>query len=117
MVFHLLHPLLGSKGYGTDRTHTARVKTGISLANALVVLGFRQYLIVFAISQYKNAALDAAHKFLDDHTTAGIAKHAAQHLLQFLLGFFEGREDEYTLTSTETVSLQHIGGLECFQEG
>ena len=72
---------------------------------------------MLAISEYEDATLDATHKFLDDHTTAGIAKHAAQHLLQFLLGFFEGREDEYTLTGTETVSLQHIGGLECFQEG
>ena len=70
-----------------------------------------------AISEYEDAALDTAHKLLDDDTTAGIAEHAAQHLLQLLLGLVEGREDEYALASTETVGLQYVGCLEGFQEG
>ena len=61
-----------------------------------------------AIGQHKHRALDAAHEFLDDDAARSVAEHAAQHLLQFLLRFVKGGQNQYTLTGTQTVSLQHI---------
>ena len=81
------------------------------LADALVVLGLGQDLVVASVGQYEDGALDAAHKLFDHDTAGGIAEHAPQHLLQFLLGFVEGGEDEYALAGTETVGLQDVGSL------
>ena len=53
-LFHFLHPLLRGEGYGTDAAHAARVQAGVVLANALVVLGFGQNLVVVAISQHEH---------------------------------------------------------------
>ena len=87
------------------------------LANALVVFGLGQNLVVLAIGQDEYAALNATHEFLDDHTTGGIAEHTAQHLFQFLLRLVKSGEDQHTFSGTKTVRLQHIGWLERFQEG
>ena len=78
------------------------------LTDAFVVLGLRQNLVVFTISQYEDATLDTAHELLNDYAAGSIAEHAAQHLLEFLLGFVEGGENEYTLTSAETIGLQYV---------
>ena len=72
---------------------------------------------MLSVGKHEDRALDTAHELLDDHTAGGITKHAAQHLFQFLLRLVEGGEDEYALAGAETVGLQHVGGLEGFQEG
>ena len=87
------------------------------LTNALVVLRLGQNLIVLSVGKYKDAALDTTHELFNDHTAGGVAKHAAEHLFKLLLGFFEGGEDEYALSCTEAVGLEHIRCFECFQEG
>ena len=92
-VFHLLHPLL-----------------------ALVVLSLRQNLVVLAIGQDEYGALDAAQEFLNHHTRGSVAKHTAEHLLELLLGLFEGREDENALASAQAVSLQYVRSLQGLQK-
>ena len=99
-VFHLLHPVLSGKWHRGNATHTAGIETCVVLTYTLVVLCLRQNLIVLAIGKYKDAALDATHELLDDHTAGCITKHTSQHILEFLLGLVEGREDKYTLTGT-----------------
>ena len=99
-LLHLLHPLLRGEGYRTDAAHAARVQTGVVLANALVVLGFGQNLVVVAVSQHEDRALDAAEELLDDHTARRIAEHAAQHLLQLLFSLLQRRQYQHTLTGT-----------------
>ena len=71
---------------------------------------------MLTIGQYKHGALDAAQELLDDHTAAGVAKHATQHLFQLLLGLLQRRQDEHAFACTEAVGLQHIGSLQRFQE-
>ena len=116
-VLHLLHPLLCGKRYGRDAAHAAGVQTFVALANALVVLGFGQNLIVIAIGEHEHGALNATQIFLDDHAATGIAEHAAQHLAQLLLCLVERRQDEHAFARAETIGLQHVGSLKRFQEG
>ena len=99
-VFNLLHPILSGKWHRGNATHTACIETSVVLTDTLVVLCLRQNLVVLAIGKYKDAALDATHELLDDHTAGSITKHTSQHILEFLLGLVEGGEDKYTLTST-----------------
>ena len=87
------------------------------LSDALVVLGLGQNLVVLAIGEDEDRALDATHELLDDYAARSVAEHAAQHLFQFLLRLVEGGEDEYALAGTQAVGLQDIGCLERFQEG
>ena len=72
---------------------------------------------MLAVGHHEDGALDAAEELFYHDAAAGIAKHTAEHLFQFLLGFVEGGQDEYALTSTETVGLQYVGGFERLQEG
>ena len=115
--FHLLHPLLRSEGHGCDASHAARVQTRVALADALVVLGFGQNLIVLTVGEHKHRALHAAEILLDDHAAGGIAKHAAEHLAQFALRLVERGQDENALAGAEAVGLQHVGCLQGFEEG
>ena len=72
---------------------------------------------MLAVGQHKDAALNAAQEFLDDHATRRIAEHTAQHLLQFALGIIQRRHYQHTLAGTQAVSLQHVGCFERFQKG
>ena len=110
-VLDLLHPLLCGEGYGRDAAHAAGVQTGVALADALVVLGLGQNLVVLAVGKHEDGALDTAEELLDDDAAAGIAEHAAKHLLQFLLGFVERGQDEHALAGAETVGLQYVRGF------
>ena len=85
-------------------------------ANALVVLGLRQDLIVDAIGEGKDGALDTIEILLDDYPCRSIAKHTTQHIAQFLLGLVEGRDDEHALAGSQSVGLKNVGRLECLQE-
>ena len=87
------------------------------LADALVVLGLRQNLVVLAIRQYEYRTLDAAHKLLDDHLCRSVAEHTAQHLLQLLLSLVEGGQNQYALAGTKSVGFQHVGSFQCLKEG
>ncbi len=50
-LVNLLHPLLGSKRYRGNATHTAGVQAGIVLTDTLVVLRLGQNLVVLAIGR------------------------------------------------------------------
>ena len=88
-----------------------------ALTYALIVFCYRQHFVVGAICQHEDRALYATHKLLYQHGGTGLAEHAAQHLAQFFLGFIQRRENQHSLTSTETIGLQYIRGWECLQEG
>ena len=85
-------------------------------ADALVVLGLGQYLVVLAVGQHEDRTLDAAEELLDDDAAGGPAEHAAEHLLQLLLSLVERGQDEHTLAGAETVGLEHVGRFQGFQE-
>ena len=50
-VLDLLHPLLCGKGNRCHAAHTSGIQTSIVLADALVVLGLRQNLVVLAVGE------------------------------------------------------------------
>ena len=79
-AIYLLHKLLVGEWNGRNGTHTACVEAYVSLANALVVFRYGKHLIVFAVGQDKDRALNAIEKLLNDNRLAGIAKHTAQHV-------------------------------------
>ena len=58
------------------------------LADAFVVLGLGQYLVVLSVCQNEHRAFYTAEEFLDDYFLRGLAKHTVQHLPQFLFRFF-----------------------------
>ena len=86
------------------------------LADALVILSLRQNLVVLAVSQYEYRAFNAAEEFLDDYACRSVAEHTAEHLLELLLGLFQGREDENALAGAQAVSLQYVRSLQSLQE-
>ena len=71
---------------------------------------------MLTVGQYEDGALDAAHEFLDDDTAGGVAEHTAEHLLQFLLGFVQCRQDEHTLACAQAVGLQNVRGFQSIQK-
>ena len=115
-VFHFLHPLLRGEGDGRDAAHATGVESGVVLADALIVFSLRQDLIMLAIGQHKDGALDAGEELLDDDLCRGIAEHAVEHLPKLLLGSLEGRHNEHALAGSQPVGLQHIRRLERLQE-
>ena len=66
-VFHLLHPFFGGERNRRDRPHTAGVQACVMLSDTLVVLGLGENLVMLSVGQDKDRALDATHKFLNDH--------------------------------------------------
>ena len=50
-ILHLLHPLFGGEGNRCDAAHTAGIQTSVMLSDALVVLGFRENLVVLAVGE------------------------------------------------------------------
>ena len=121
---YFLHEDVVGKGNGRHAAHAAGVQTLVTLTDAFVVLGYGEHLVVLAVGQHEDGALDAAEKLLDDHRGAGVAEHAAQHLLQFALGFvqrgqdeLQRGQDEHALAGAEAVGLQHVGSFEGFEEG
>ena len=115
-VFHLLHPRLIGKRYGRDAAHASGVQTRVAFAYALVVLGFRQDLVVPAVGEDKDGAFNTAEELLDDYARRSLTEHTAQHLAQLLLGLLQGGQDEHALAGTESVGFQDIGRLQGLEE-
>ena len=84
--------------------------------NAFIVLCLRQYLVVLAVGEHEDGALNAAEELLYHNTARRIAKHTSQHFLQFFLRLFECWQYEHTFAGTQSVCFKHVGGFECFQE-
>ena len=53
-VFHALHPSLIGKRNGRHTAHTAGVQSSVALANAFVVLGFGEYLVMTTIGEHED---------------------------------------------------------------
>ena len=87
------------------------------LANALVVLGLGQYLVVAAVGEHEHRALDAAEELLDDNAGRRHAEHPAEHLAKLALGLFERGEYQHALAGAKAVGLEHVGSLEALKEG
>ena len=87
------------------------------LTNALVVFRFWQDLVVLTVGQDEYRTLNTAQELLDDHAGRSVAEHTAEHLLELLLGLFEGRENQNALTGTQPVGLEYIRRLKGFKEG
>ena len=115
-VFYLLHPLLRGERNWRNAAHAARIEASVVLADALVVLRFRQNLIVLAVGKDENGTFDAAQELFDDDVCRSVTEHSAEHLAQFLLGFVECREYQYAFTGAQSVGLEHVRRLQCFEE-
>ena len=115
-VLDFLHPFLVSKRHRRYASHATGVQACVVLTDTLVVFCFGKYLIVFAICQRKDRALDAAEELLNDNFGGSVAKHTAEHLTELLLGLVERRHDQHTFAGCQSVSFQHVGRLECLQE-
>ena len=115
-ALHTCHPFGSGKG---DRTHTAHstgIQSGISLADALIVLRLWEDFVVLAVGQDKNTALYTAQELFNDYTRRGIAEHSSEHLAEFALCFLQAVDDEHALSGAQSVGLQHIRSLQGFEE-
>ena len=115
-VFDLLHPFGCGEGYGRHTAHAAGVEAAVVFADALVVLGFGQYLVVSAVGEHEDGAFDAVEVFFNDHARGGQSEHAAEHFLQFLAGLLEGGQYEHAFAGAEAVGLEHVGRFEGGEE-
>ncbi len=113
---HFLHKCFVGKRHGGNAAHTAGVEAFVAFADTLVILGYGQDLIVAAVCHHEHGTLDAAEEFFNDYRGAGIAEHAAQHFLQFFLGFFQRGQNQYALACTQPVGLQNVGRFEGCEE-
>ena len=113
---HLAHESLVGERDRRHGAHAARIGSGISLAYALIVLGYGQYTIAFAVRRDENGTLDTRKVFLDHDRIAGMAETARQHLSELPLRLFERRHDQHALAGGQTVGLQHIGSLQGLQK-
>ena len=116
-AIHLLHEGLVRKRDRGYRTHTAGIQTHIALADPLIIFRYGQHLVILAIRQYKDRALDAIQELFDDHGLAGLAKHTAQHIAQLFLGLSQVVDDQYALTCCQTIRFQDVGSRQLLQEG
>ena len=115
-ILDFLHPLLVGKGHRRYTTHAAGVQSRVVLTDTLVVFGLGKYLIVFAICQDEDRALDAAEELLNDDLSGSVAEHSAEHLTELLLGLVERRHNQHAFTGCQSVGFQHVGRLESLQE-
>lgn len=73
---HLAHERLVGERDRRHGAHAARIGSGISLAYALIVLGYGQYTIALAVRRDENGTLDTRKVFLDHDRIAGMAETA-----------------------------------------
>ena len=105
---HLLHERVVGKGYGRHAAHAPGVQSGVAFAHALVVFGHRQDLVMSAVGQDEDAALDTAQVLFNQHRSAGVAEHAAQHGFQLAACLIQRGEYQDAFASAETIGLQHV---------
>lgn len=116
-LVNLLHELLVGKIHGADGTHAACVEACVVLADALVVLGCGEDMVVLAVGEDEDAELYAIEVLFDDHLGGGCAELAAEHVGEFFFGLFKVVYDEHALAGSEAVGLEHVGCLKGAEEG
>ena len=97
--------------------HTAGIGSGITLANALVILCGGQWQRVFAINQHKETGFFANHAFLDDNLCTGVAERAIEHRSRGVHRFFCACGNDHALAGSKPVGLDDDGRAHFFDVG
>jgi hypothetical protein len=96
---------------GRVGAHAAGVRTGVAVADALVVLRGRQDDVIAAGDDDENGGFFADEAVLDQDLAAGGAEFIARkHVVHSGLGFGEGLRDDDPFAGGEPVGLDDDGG-------
>lgn len=99
-----------SVGAGSICSHATSVWAGVSVANALVVLGGRERGNGVAVAEGQDAALFTLEEFLNDDHASCVAKLSVEHnVLESGVGFVGRLRDDDTLAGSQTISLDDDG--------
>lgn len=91
-------------------THAARVRAGVLVADALVVLAGGHGQHVVAVDHDDEAGFFAVEELFDHHARTGFTEGiAGQHVTHGGFGFFEGHGDDDAFARSQAVGLITIG--------
>ena len=116
-VDHGLELLVGDHGHRAVDAHAARVGAKVAVEGALVVLRGGQGHEGLAVGEGQKRALGPFHHLFHDDGRAGIAKDAAEALVNTLEGLLGGLGHDDALAGGKSVGLDHDGAADPLDVG
>ena len=114
--FNFLYKSLIGKRNWRNSTHTPCIKPCITLSNSFVILGHWKDFIRFSICEYKTRQLNSIQKLLNHHLLTGFSKlGVSKHGSEFRFGVGKLVENHHSLSSRQSIRLEHIGGHNRFK--
>ncbi len=109
---------VGDERLGGDRhrrvcAHPARVRAGITVTDALVVLGAAEHQRIGACAQCEQRQLRTVESLLDHARAPGVAERGARQVVVHRVGrFVAAAGHEHALARGEPVGLHHVPSVE-----